>query len=119
MEMTNPALVEPLAQVDGYRRGDERAWAGAFVEPFEGVLEPLGNLGVSRHAADRLEAGDRHDPWQDRGGNAGGQCLVEKAEIGVGREEELGNRLIGAGIELALQVVEVGLCAQRLGWISG
>ena len=47
--------------------------------------------------------------------DAHGVAFVAEVEVGVGIVEVLGDRCIGAGIDLALEVGEIGLCALRLG----
>ena len=54
------------------------------------------------------DVGDRQDPGHDLGVDAGRGGLVAEAEEAVGREEELGDRPVRAGVELALEIVEVG-----------
>ena len=75
----------------------------------------------SRGEAPRLrDVGDRQDARHDLDVDAGRGGLVAEAEEAVGREEELGDRAVGAGVDLALQIVEIGLARRpNPGWISG
>ena len=56
----------------------------------------------------RGDVGDRQDARHDLDVDARRGDRVLEAEEAVGREEELGDRAIGAGVDLALQIVEVG-----------
>ena len=38
---------------------------------------------------------------------------VAEAEEAFGREEELGDRAVGAGVDLALEIIEVGAACRR------
>jgi hypothetical protein len=60
------------------------------------------------------EVRDRHDPGHDRHLDAGSAGLVDKAEIGVGVVEILGDGTVGAGIDLGLEVAQVGERVLRL-----
>ena len=92
-----------------------------LVQPLEQVVHPRGNRRAAhgREPADRGEVGHRHDPGHDLGVDPGRRRLVAEAEEGFGGEEELGDRAVGAGVELALEVVEVGGRARRFGMAFG
>ena len=60
-----------------------------------------------------LEVRHRHDARHDRHVDAGRRRVVAEAQEIVGLEEELGDAAVGAGIDLALQVLEVGLGVGR------
>ena len=115
MKVAHATLIESVAKIGGNGRRHQCPRAGAFVQPLEQRLHPGRDLGIGRHAADRGEARHRHDAGQDRRGDPGSQRLVEKAEIGVGRIEELGDGPRCPRVELALQIVEIGPGARRLG----
>ena len=51
--------------------------------------------------------------------DAGCRGAVAEAQEVVGFEEELGDAAVGAGIDLALEVVEVGLGVGRIGMLFG
>src|SRR3546814_6914497 len=55
------------------------------------------------------EVGDRHDPGHDRDVDAERARVVDEAEVGVGVVEVLGDRAVGAGVDLALEVAQVGM----------
>jgi hypothetical protein len=57
--------------------------------------------------APKLETGMM--PGTSSARDAGGRQLVAEPEEGFGFKEELGDRAVGPGIELALQVVDIGL----------
>ena len=66
------------------------------------------------------DVGDRQDARHDLGVDARRGGLVAEAEEAVGREEELGDRPVGAGVDLALEIVEVGGAGSaESGWHSG
>src|SRR3546814_6853836 len=52
------------------------------------------------------EVGHRQDARHDRHGDAGRTGAVEEAEIDIGVEEILGDAARGAGIDLALEMLE-------------
>src|SRR3546814_2358366 len=66
-----------------------------------------------RHVRYRQDAGQdwRIDPRRRR--------RVAETQKGIGRKEELGDRARRAGVELALQIVEVGLRAIGIGMHLG
>ena len=64
------------------------------------------SLGVVRYRQDA-----RHD-WR---GDPGGQAAVEKPEISLGIEKELGDRAGGARIQFALQSVQIRTGVERRG----
>ena len=52
---------------------------------------------------------DRHDARHDRHVDAERAHLVDEAEVGVGVEEELRDRRVGAGLHLGREVLQVGV----------
>src|SRR5665648_1018513 len=62
---------------------------------------------------------DRDEPRHDRDGDAGGADAVEIAEIDLVIEEELGDGARGAGVDLRLQHVDIGLDGGRLRVLLG
>ena len=65
------------------------------------------------------DVGDRQDAGHDLGVDPGRGGLVAEAEEAVGREEELGDRAVGAGVDLALEIVEIGGRVGRIGMAFG
>src|SRR3546814_14748110 len=55
------------------------------------------------------EVGDRHDPGHDRDVDAERARVVDEAEVGVGAVEVLGDRAVGAGVDLAPEVAQVDM----------
>ncbi|MNT78886.1 hypothetical protein D3C72_2181690 [compost metagenome] len=94
---------------------------GLFVQP----LEPLGQPGRNGGAAaggevrDLLEAVDRLDARHDRRDDAGGAGAFDIAQIIAIREEHLGDGPIGAGVDLALEIVDLGLPVRALRVLFG
>ena len=60
------------------------------------------------------DVGDRQDAGHDLGVDAGRRRIVAEAEEAVRREEELGDRAVGAGVDLALEIVEIGRRVERI-----
>ena len=111
VELANVAGVKPPAQFSRHGGGNQLPRGGAFIEPPEQGLQPPWD-GRATQAAHPLHAGkahDRHDAGDDLGSDARSGRLVAKAEEALGFEEELGDRAGGPGVELALEIVEIGL----------
>ncbi len=115
MEVADPAGVKLAAQFGGDGRGDQLARGGKLVEPFEQIVEPVrdGRAAHLGEAAGLGDVGHRQDAGHDLDVDAGRGDLVAEAEEAIGREEELGDRAVGAGIDLALEIVEVGALVRR------
>ena len=60
-----------------------------------------------REAAGGGDVRDREDAGNDLGVDTCSRRFVAEAEEAVGREEELGDRPVGTGIDLPLEVLEV------------
>ncbi len=121
MEIAHTACIEAAAQLRRDGRGDEVARGGAFVQPFEQAVHPVGDLRPAqpRELARLRHIGDRQDTGQDRCIDARlGNCIA-KAEEGVGGEEELADRARRARVDLAFQIVEIGLRAIGVGMRLG
>jgi hypothetical protein len=73
----------------------------------------LGAAGVGE-AGQLGEAGDRHDAGNDRDVDAPRADFVDEVEVGVGVVEVLGDRRIGAGLDLAHEVRQVVAREARL-----
>ena len=91
--------------------GDHAARLDVVIEPLEHLGQPGRHLGLAEggNLGDALEVRHRHDAGYDRHVNASRGRVVAEAQEVVGIEEELGDAAVGAGIDLALQVFEVGL----------
>eukprot|EP00043_Microstomoeca_roanoka_P028606 m.18663 g.18663 ORF g.18663 m.18663 type:complete len:185 (+) comp8533_c0_seq1:1100-1654(+) len=88
----------------------------------ESLVHPGGHrrAGGLREAADALPVLDRNDPGQDlRGVDPRLLGLVTKPQKGLGLEEELRDRAVRPGLELALQPGDIGIVVARLGVTLG
>ncbi len=90
--------------------GDHAAGFHFVLDAFEELAEPVGDAdaGDGGELDDLGVVGDRHDARDDGGGDAGSQSEVEEAQDGGVVEEVVGDGAGGAGVELALEVVQVG-----------
>ena len=83
---------------------------GIVAAAVDGAQEPArdaGPQGQLGHPGHVLARGDRHDARDDRHADAGQlAALAEVVEIVVG-EEELGADVIGAGVDLPLEVIQL------------
>ena len=117
MELVHALGLQPAALLGGERGGDQAARVGIVVEPVEMRRHP----GRDRGAAGRAELlnlgeiGDRQDARHDRHRDPGRRGAVAKSQKEIDIEKVLGDRPVGAGIDLALEIVEVVLGAFRLG----
>ena len=68
----------------------------------------------SRHCRDFLEIADRQNARDDRHIDPGPRCAVEEAFEAIIVEEKLRDGARGTGIDLALQMIEIGLRVRRL-----
>ena len=123
MEVANAAGVELAAQLGGDGGGDQLARGGQIVEPLEQLVRASRGIAapqLCREAAGRGDVGDRQDARHDLDVDPGRGHFVLEAEEAVGREEELGDRAVGAGVDLALEIVEIGVRrSANPGGISG
>ena len=104
-------------------RDQLRAQVGHDVEPeradrrdvvavaFEAAPDPARDLGAAgvREAPELRCARDRHDARHDRDAHAHRVAVVDEPEVRVRVEEVLRDRRVRAGVDLALEVREVGL----------
>ena len=112
MEVLHALGAEDPHHVDGYRRADQLPRHGvAVLDASEPLIEPLRDLhiGELRHLEKRLVVGYRQDPGDNLALDAFGRAPVAEAEEGLDVKEELGDGLVGARIELCLEVVEIRL----------
>src|SRR5688572_10858703 len=110
VEVANAARIELRAHLGSDGGGDELARRRLVVEPLEQPVHPAGDGGAAG-GGELARLGDiRHRQYagDDLGVDAERRGDVAEAEEGVGREEELGDRPVCAGVELSLQIVEVG-----------
>ena len=75
-------------------------------------------VAAKRRVVATLETGRM--PGHDLDVEAGRRGFVAETEEAVGREEELRDRAVGAGVDLALQILEVERRDRsESGWTSG
>ena len=116
MELVDAFALQAAAEVAGHGGGDHAAGLDVVVEALEHLGQPGRHLGAAQagHPGDALEVRHRHDAGHDRHVDAGRRGVVAEAQEIVGLEEELGDAAVGAGIDLALEVVEIGLGVGRV-----
>ena len=87
-----------------------------IVEAFEQVVEPFGNGGAAAccEPARRGDVRNRQDAGHDLDVDTGGRRVVAEAEKAIGGKEKLRNRAVGAGVDLALEVLEIELPRGRI-----
>src|SRR5690242_12217227 len=121
MELVDALGIQAAAEIPRDRCGDHAASLDVVVEAVEHVGQPTRHLGAAQagHLLDALEVRDRHDARHDRHVDAGLRRGLAEAQEVVALEEELGDAAVGAGIDLALQVLEVGIDARRIGMLLG
>ena len=91
------------------------------VEAVEFFREPVRHrgAGAGHEVAGLLEIVHRHDAGHDRNIDAAGADAVEIAEVEVVIEEDLGDGAGGAGIDLGLQHIDVGVEVAAFGMLFG
>ena len=109
MEPVDARRLQAAHLLAGEHRGDHAPRLRIFVESLEGAGESRRNAGaaLAREAGDAGEVRHRHDAGHQRHGDAGCRHLVAKAQEDRVVEEELRNGPCRAGIDLALEIVEV------------
>ncbi len=100
--------VEHLLRGDG--GGDQLARRRIVVETVEAVGEPVRHrrAGARREILGLLEILHRQDAGHDRNVDAAGAYAIEITEIKAVLEKELGDRAVGAGVDLGLEHIDVG-----------
>ena len=117
MEMADAGRVQHAALFRGHGGGHQPAGRRIVVQ----ALEQLAHPGRQRGPAGGAELdhpaviGHRQDAGLDGNRDAGGPGAVHESQVGAGVEKELGDGAAGAGVDLALEVVQVGRRAGRLG----
>src|SRR6188508_2458227 len=110
VEVADAAGIELRTHLRGDGRSDELPRCRLVVEALEQPIHPARDGGAAgrRELAGLGKVGDGQDSGDDLGVDAQRSGDVAEAEEGVGREKELGDRPIGASVELPLQIVEIG-----------
>ncbi|KAG7666547.1 hypothetical protein KSW81_002826 [Nannochloris sp. 'desiccata'] len=113
VELLDVLGIEAAAEFGGDGGGHVLAGAGEHVEPFHQFDQPVRHVraALRRQLAGARKVGDGQDAGHDRLGDSRRRRAVAEAEEAFRREEELGDRPVRAGIELALEVVDLGLRA--------
>ena len=121
VELGDTVLGKASALFGCDRCRDQLVHVRRIVEVGEQVVHPPRDDGAAPlgEARDVCEAGDRHDPRDDRCRDPGTPRGLEETQKDIGIEEELGDRPIGAGIEFGFETVEVGSGRRRLGMNLG
>ena len=115
VELAHAFIDEVGALLGGDRRGDEVRGLLVVSRPSNLRASQAGTLapvlrGKARHL---LEVMDRHDARQDRAPDAGRAAALDEAQIVRVVEEELRDDARRAGVDLALQMLDVDLRATR------
>ncbi len=110
MEVTDSACVELAAQFGRDRGRDQLAGGWQVVETLEQIVQPVRDSGAARFGeAPRLgDIRNGEDAGNDLDADAGRGRIVAKAQEAVGGEEELSDGAVRAGVDLALEIVEIG-----------
>ncbi len=121
MELPNAARIQFAAQFRRQRCRDQLPRGGTIVQPVEQPRHPGGHVGAAhrRHLLDRGKAHHRHDPRHDFGIDPGRRRRIAEPQERIGFEKELGDRAIGPGVDLALQIVQIVLGIGRIGMTFG
>ena len=121
MEVVDALIHQIEHLLSRHRGGDEAAGLHVVLQPLEPGGQPVGHRGAGAAGEVRrlLEVLHRQDARDDRDRDPGGPDLLQVAQVDLVLEEELGDRLIGAGIDLGLQGVDVGVQRGRLGMLLG
>ena len=117
MELVHAGLAQPQALLGGNRRRHQPVRRRIVVESVEQPRQPVGHAGAALGAelGDGGEFHHRHDARNDRRLDSRGARAVEKPQEHVRAKEELRDRAGRAGVELALEIVEVESGARRVG----
>src|SRR5687767_10944924 len=109
MERRRAAVAQAAAELGDDVRAELAHGFGIVAEREHPLLDPARDFGTARfgEALELREIRDRHDARHDRRGDPRAPRVVDEAEIRVGVEEVLRDRAVRAGVELALEVLEV------------
>src|SRR5690348_96708 len=111
MEVPNAARVELPAKLRRDRCSDQLARRGKIVEPFEQAVQPIRNARAAGpgEAARLRDIRDRKNSRHDLDVHARSRDGILETKETIRREEELRNRPVRPGVDLALEIVEVRL----------
>src|SRR5579862_5950 len=116
MKGIDAALVELLHLAGGNRGSHQLAGLGVVVEAVELLREPVrhGGARAGDEVSRLLEIVHRHDAGDDRNIDAAPADAVEIAEVEIVIEEDLRDGARGAGVDLGLQRIDVGVETRAL-----
>src|SRR5258706_10901374 len=111
MELRKAARTQLLNLLSENRRRDNAATFDIVIKTAIGARQPGRNLrtALGRHALDTAEGRRRHDAGDDRNADRGRDAAIAKACDGIIVEAELAKRARRAGIDLALQQIDIVL----------
>ena len=117
MELVDAARLEQPALLGGRRGGHEPAGFRVLIEAFEQPGEPIRHAGAAFGAEVKElgEVGDRQDAGHDGHRDPRLAGALDEAQVNLDVEEVLGDGPTRPGVDLAFQVIEVGLGTDRLG----
>src|SRR5213079_2691508 len=98
------------------RSSDELARGRQLIEAFEQLVEPDGERRAAalRKAPGRRDVRYGQDARYDFDVHACLGDLIAEVQEAIGGEEELGDRAVRTGIDLALQIIEIRLTITRI-----
>ncbi len=121
MELVDAFIAQASAKIARHGGGDHAPRLDVLLEAVEQAGEPCRHLGAAQagHLGYSLEVRDRHDARHDRRVHPRRRGAIAEAQEIVGVEEELGDAAVGAGIDLALEILQVGFGVRRIGVLLG
>jgi len=110
MKFTDTFFLQALYEFDRDIRGNHLPRFGIVIEPVELGVQPVRHCGTAGRGKtqQRGEIGNRQNARNNRRGDAGCRCEITEAQVLVGIEKELRDRAVRAGVELALEIIEIG-----------
>ncbi len=110
MEVADPAGIELAGKLGGDGRRDQLPRRRQIVEALEQRIEPVGNVRSAGlgEAPGRGDVRHRQDSRHELDLHSGRRNFVLKAQEAFRGEEELRDRAVRAGIDLALEIIEIG-----------
>src|SRR6185312_1892676 len=111
VKVTHAVSLQSLDLLDGDTGSNQTPCVRVVIEAVESFRQPARDAGAAaaRHAQHLRKARDRQDARHDRRPYSGSGTRVAEADERLDVIKELRDRARGAGIQLALEVVEVEL----------
>src|SRR5476649_778009 len=121
VKLLDAFVAQAAAEIARDGGGDHTPCLDVLFQSLEHLGQPRRHLGTAqaRHLGDALEVRDRNDAGHDRHRDAALGGMVAEAQEIVGIEEELRDAAVGAGIDLALEIIEIALDALRVRMLLG